>query len=109
MDEGATHKEVGKSVGAIGGIGDDVLGKRAVRFQEVLPSKAETSVDEVGGNHCVSCLEEHLRDGSISASGLPDAPLETLNGQERADCLGRGRVKVVRDTTRVAEIQVRNF
>jgi hypothetical protein len=41
MDEGAAHKEVCKPVGAIGRVRDDVLGKRAVGFQEVLPPDAE--------------------------------------------------------------------
>lgn len=109
MDEGSAHKEVGKAVGAIGRVRDDVLGKRAVGFQEVLPPKAETSVDEVGRDHFVPCLEEHLRDGSISASGLPYAPLEGLDGEKGSHCLGRGWIKVVWDTSRVAEIQVRNF
>ena len=109
MDEGATHKEVGKSVGAIGRVRDDVLGKRAVGFQEVLPPDSEPSVDEVGGNHFVSCLEEHLRDGSVSASRFPNTPLKALDGQESSHCLGRGWVKVVRDASWVAEIQVRNF
>ena len=109
MDEGAAHKEVGKPVGAIRWVRDDVLGKRAVGFQEVLPPKAETSVDEVGGNHFVPCLEEHLRDGSISASRLPNTPLEALDGQERSHCLGRGWVEVVWDTPWIAKIQVRNF
>ena len=109
MDEGAAHKEVGKPVGAIGRVRDDVLGKRAVGFQEVLPPKAETSVDEVGRNHFVPCLEEHLRDGSVSASGLPDAPLEGLDGQKGSDCFRRGWVEVVWDTPWIAKIQVRNF
>ena len=109
MDEGAAHKEVGKSVGAVRRVRDDMLGKREVGFQEVLPPKAETSVDEVGGNHFVSCLEEHLRDGSISASWFPNTPLEDLNGQESSYCLGRGWVEVVWDTPWIAKIQLRNF
>ena len=104
MDEGTAHKEVGKSVGAIGRIGDDVLGKRAVGFQEVLPSDAEASVDEVSGNHFVPCLEEHLRDGSISASRLPDTPLEGLDGEKGSYCLGWGWVEVVWDTPWIAKI-----
>ena len=109
MDECATHKEVGKSVGAIGRISDDVLGKRAVGFQEVLPPDTETSVDEVSGNHFVSCLEEHLRDGSVSASWFPNTPLEGLDGEKGSYCLGRGWVEVVWDTPWIAKIQVRNF
>ena len=109
MDEGATHKEVGKSVGAIGRVRDDMLGKWAVGFQEVLPPDAESSVDEVGRNHFVPCLEEHLRDGSVSASRFPNTPLESLDGQERSYCLGRGWVEVVWDTPWIAKIQVRNF
>ena len=109
MDEGAAHKKVGKPVGAIRWVRDDVLGKRAVGFQEVLPPKAETSVDEVSGNHFVPCLEEHLRDGSVSARGLPDAPLEGLDGEKGSYCLGRGWVEVVWDTPWIAKIQLRNF
>ena len=109
MDEGAAHKKVGKPVGAIGRVGDDVLGKRAVGFQKVLPPKAETSVDEVGRNHFVPCLEEHLRDGTISASRFPDTPLEGLDGQEGSYCLGWGWVEVVWDTPWIAKIQLRNF
>jgi hypothetical protein len=45
-----------------------------------LPPDAEPSVDEVGRDYFVPRLEEHLRDGTISASGLPNAPLEGLNG-----------------------------
>ena len=109
MDEGAAHKEVGKSVGAVRRIGDDVLGKRAVGFQEVLPPDAEASVDEIGRNHFVPCLEEHLRDGSIAASWFPDAPLEGLDGEKGSYCLGWGWVKVVWDTPWIAKIQLRNF
>jgi hypothetical protein len=109
MDEGAAHKKVGKSVGAIGRVRDDVLGKRAVGFQEVLPPKAETSVDEVGGNHFVPCLEEYLRDGSISASRFPDAPLKGLDGEKGSYCLGWGWVEVVWDTPWIAKIQLRKF
>ena len=86
-----------------------MLGKWAVGFQEVLPPKAEPSVDEVGRDHFVPCLDEHLRDGSVSASGFPNAPLKGLDGEKGSHCLGRGWVKVVRDASWVAEIQVRNF
>ena len=109
MDEGSTDEGVCKSVGAIGRVGDDVLGKRAVGFQEVLSAVAIASVDEVGGNHFVSCLEKHLRDSAVATRGLPNTPLEGLDRQEGSDCLGRGWVEVVRDTSWVAEIQVRNF
>ena len=70
---------------------------------------AEASVDEVGRDHFVPCLEKHLRDGSISASRFPNAPLEALNRQEGSNRLGRGRVKVVRRSPRIAIIQVRKF
>ena len=109
MDEGATHEGVGKSVGAIGRVRDDVLGKRAVGFQEVLSACAIASVDEVGGNHFVSCLEKHLRDSAVATSGLPNTALEGLDRQKGSNGLGWGRVKVVRYTPWIAEIQVRNF
>ena len=109
MDEGAAHEEVSKSISAIRRVRDDVLGEWALGLQEVMPSLAIASVDEVGRNHVEACLDEHLRDGPISACRLPDAPFEGLNRQERSNRLGRCWVEVIWHAPWIAIIQVRNF
>lgn len=109
MNESSANKEVSQSIRAIGWVGDDVLGKRAFGFQEVMPSLAIASVYEVGGNHVKAFLDKHFGDGSVSACRLPDAPLEGLDRQERSNSLGRCRVEVMRHTPWIAIIQVRNF
>jgi len=109
MDERPADKGISEPMGAVRRVRDDVFGKRFVGFQEVVPPCPVASVDQVCGHHLVSCRLEHLGNGSVAASGLPNRPVKTLDGQK---CLNRLRwrwIKLECSPLRIAAICGRNF
>jgi len=96
VDQGSSDKGVTQAMRAVRRIGDDVFGQRLVRLQEVLPTGAKATINQIGGGNIVASSCQLAANGSVAAGRFPDIAIKVFNRKQGTGGFRRGWVELER-------------